>query len=115
MHDKLIKYQDELDERTKAYQNYCLDYADAKQVYQCLDDLRKTKLAQLKNKLWDAKTEAEKDRLARGGKEYEQFLENKSDMRKIFLDCEAIKSAQENRIKALITLISLEKEKMGIR
>lgn len=112
MKNELQDYVNELNKRTQDHSTYDY-YADAKQVYQAMEDLKKTVLAKVKAKL-DFKTESEAERLAYADREFNEYLDRLAAARNAFLKAEAQKTFNLNRIDALITLISLCKEQMKI-
>lgn len=117
MTDLLIDYQKELDKRSVEYHEICKNYARMKQVFSRMEDLKKTRLAQIKSEILQEAggrtTAAILETYGLADKRYEDYLGKVADARDMFLEAEMEREALNNRIEALRTLVSLEKAKMS--
>lgn len=108
----------ELYELSSGYEDICREYGDSKQIYERFEELKKTKLAQIKEKIWKDSpntTAAMLEMLGTSSQEYYKFLEELSYCRKSFYQIQSKKEAMKNKIDSIITLVSLEKELLKLR
>ena len=115
--DNLMSYQDELDRITKSGRTRSIDYADAEQIYESMKDLKRILLSEkyLQSKDEDNVTDKYAENKALASEEFKKFVEALNGYRKTYLKMKRDDEAYVRRYEALRTLISLEKEKMGMR
>ena len=113
----LETYQKQLFELAGTYEAEMLHYAEAKQVYHRLEDLKKVKIAQIKDVIthkYPSMTDTKASTFALTTVEYKQFLQHLDKARGLYYELFSKKDAIYNKMQALITLISVEKTKMGL-
>ena len=115
MDKDLIDYQEELYNLTSDYKKVLFEYADIKQIYERMEDLKKVTLAKAKNAVERAQSEAARERIAFASDKYITFIEDLSKIRGEYIKSQCKKDAYKNRIDAIITIISSIKEQMRLR
>jgi hypothetical protein len=111
--DIITTYEKELNSNTIKYKSICEDFADAKQIYERMDDLKKTKLAQCKLKYEGS--DANRETHGRADNDYIGYLSDLAKTRKLFYDIQMKKEAYINRIDALKTMLATQRELAKLR